>query len=109
MGANASSSIFYNRVKGEMEAGLQTTGYRSLVIARPSMLAGNREALEQPARSGERIALFTTRWLKAFIPWNYQSIQARDVAYALVNTVVQASPGVFLLLSGEMQGASVRS
>ncbi|MBC7917703.1 MAG: nucleoside-diphosphate sugar epimerase [Rhodoferax sp.] len=108
MGADASSSIFYNQVKGEMEAGLETVGYDSLVIARPSMLAGNREALDQPARSGERIALVATRWLKAVIPANYQSIAARDVAYALVNTVADASPGVFRMLSGEMQGASVR-
>jgi uncharacterized protein YbjT (DUF2867 family) len=106
MGADASSGIFYNQVKGEMEAGLETVGYDSLVIARPSMLAGNREALDQPVRSGERIALVATRWLKAVIPSNYQSIQARDVAYALVNTVADAQPGVFRMLSGEMQGAS---
>lgn len=109
MGADASSSIFYNRVKGEMEAGLETTGYESVVIARPSMLAGNREALDQPVRSGERIALVATRWLKAVIPANYQSIAARDVAYALVHTVADAPPGTFRMLSGEMQGAALRA
>jgi uncharacterized protein YbjT (DUF2867 family) len=108
MGADASSSIFYNRVKGEMEAGLETTGYQSLVIARPSMLAGNREALDQPVRSGERIALVATRWLKNVIPANYQSIAARDVACALVNAVADSPPGVHRMLSGEMQGAADR-
>jgi uncharacterized protein YbjT (DUF2867 family) len=106
MGADAQSGIFYNRVKGEMEAGLETIGYESLVIARPSMLAGDREALDQPVRSGERIALVATRWLKAVIPANYQSIQARDVAYALVNTLADARQGLVRMLSGEMQGAS---
>jgi len=108
MGADASSGIFYNRVKGEMEAGLQTVGFESLVIARPSMLAGNREALDQPARSGERIALLASRWLKPLIPSNYQSIAARDVAYALVDTLADAPAGVRRMLSGEMQGASLR-
>lgn len=108
MGADATSGIFYNRVKGEMEAGLETAGYESLVIARPSMLAGNREALDQPVRNGERIALVATRWLKAVIPANYQSIAARDVAYALVNKLADAPPGVLRMLSGEMQGASTR-
>lgn len=109
MGADASSSIFYNRIKGEMEAGLQTVGFQSLVIARPSMLAGNRGALDQPLRSGERIALAVTRCFRPLIPSNYQSIAARDVAYALVNAVADARPGTRCMLSGEMQGAEAGS
>ena len=103
MGADAKSSIFYNQVKGEMEQALVKLGFDSLVIARPSMLAGNREALDQPKRAGERIALVATRWLKPLIPNNYRSIQANDVANALVNAVKTAKPGVRTLMSGEMQ------
>jgi hypothetical protein len=57
MGASARSAVFYNRVKGEMEQAVSALGYDSVVIARPSMLAGDRESLDQPIRSGERIGL----------------------------------------------------
>jgi uncharacterized protein YbjT (DUF2867 family) len=53
MGADARSRVFYNRVKGEMEAAIAQLGYESVVIARPSLLLGDRAALGQPARSGE--------------------------------------------------------
>ena len=106
MGADARSAIFYNQVKGETEDALALLGFKSLVIARPSMLAGNREALDQPTRAGERIALIVSRVLKPLIPDNYRSIQATDVAKALVKAVKTAKPGVQILLSGEMQGAA---
>src|SRR5690606_17391283 len=41
MGADARSSIFYNRVKGELEDALTALGFSTLVIARPSFLAGD--------------------------------------------------------------------
>src|SRR6202171_5594523 len=51
LGADAKSRIFYNRVKGEMEAAIAQLGYESVVIAQPSMLLGDRAALGQPVRS----------------------------------------------------------
>jgi len=108
MGADASSAIFYNRVKGEMEQALQDMAFKTLVIARPSMLAGNREALNQPSRAGERIGLALTQLLKPVIPANYRSIAAEDVARALTRTVKTAGTGTYRLLSGEMQGAAAR-
>lgn len=40
LGADAKSSIFYNRVKGELEQALQEQGWPQLTIARPSLLFG---------------------------------------------------------------------
>ena len=105
MGADFRSTVFYSRVKGEMEDALTQIGFDSLVIARPSMLAGHREALGQPARMGERIALAVSTVLKPLIPANYRSIQARDVAHALITAVKAGRPGVQRLLSGSMQAA----
>src|SRR5215470_19813251 len=51
MGADAKSRVFYNRVKGEMEAAIEQLGYESVVFARPSLLLGDRTALGQPERS----------------------------------------------------------
>ncbi len=50
MGANAAAGVFYSRVKGELENELASLGYDTIVIARPSMLAGDRESLGQPVR-----------------------------------------------------------
>jgi uncharacterized protein YbjT (DUF2867 family) len=103
MGADTRSSIFYSRVKGEMEAALAGLGFDTLVIARPSMLAGDRGALGQPVRSGEELALKVSRWLGPLIPANYRSIPAASVARALLNAV-PSSKGKRVILSGELRG-----
>lgn len=107
MGADAKSPIFYNRVKGDLEAALAGLGYEALVIARPSFLAGDRESLGQPVRSGETLALRASTALRPLIPANYRSILARDVAAALLQSLPQAR-GTTVLPSGRMQGASRR-
>ena len=52
LGANARSSIFYNRVKGELEAALAALDYPALVLVRPGLIDGDRSQW----RPGERIA-----------------------------------------------------
>ena len=106
MGASPRSPIFYNQVKGEMEAAVASLGYASVSIAQPSMLAGDRAALDQPLRSGEGLALSVTRWLKPLIPANYRSVQARDVAAGLLRAVRTGEPGVHRIVSGALQGAA---
>jgi len=102
MGANARSSVFYNRVKGEVEEALSALGFDTLVIARPSLLAGDREALGQPVRSGEELGLKLSRWLGPLIPANYRPIDVKAVAHALVQAV-RETPGRRVILSGELQ------
>jgi hypothetical protein len=70
------------------------------------MLAGDREALNQPLRSGERMGLVITRFFKPLIPANYLSIAADDVACALIAAVKRGQAGTQRLLSGRMQGAA---
>jgi uncharacterized protein YbjT (DUF2867 family) len=103
MGANTGSAIFYNRVKGEMEDALTQLGYQTLIIARPSVLAGNRDALAQPARLGEKQVILAMRLFKPLIPANYQAITATQVARALLSAVHSTDKGTRVLLSGEMQ------
>jgi uncharacterized protein YbjT (DUF2867 family) len=108
MGASARSPIFYNRVKGEMEEALAALDFDTLVIARPSFLAGDREALGQPLRAGEKLALTVSKLLAPVIPANYASVDACAVAAALLKTVPTA-PGCRVLLSGELQKLSSRA
>ncbi|MEO7642756.1 MAG: epimerase [Ramlibacter sp.] len=102
MGADPRSPLFYNRVKGDLEESLGSLGFSTLVIARPSFLAGDREALGQPLRSGEKLALNVSRWLGPLIPENLKSVPAKTVADALLETVPMAS-GKRVLLSGQMR------
>lgn len=104
MGANPRSHVFYNRIKGEMECALASMGLTSLVIARPSLLAGDRAALGQPARIGEALGQMLARGLRPLLPMNYRAILAKDVAQAVIHAVKAAQPGVVTLMSGDMQG-----
>lgn len=104
MGADARSRIFYSRVKGELEEALARLGFEALVIARPSLLVGDREVLGQPARSGERVGLYLSSLLRPLIPSNYRPIAATDVARALLERVPVAR-GREVLASGAMQPA----
>ena len=100
--AMGAASIFYNRVKGEIED-LTQLPFGGLVIARPSLLVGDREALGQAGRPTERVATVVSRLLGALVPANYRPIAASDVARALLARV-PAPRGRVVLLSGEMQG-----
>ena len=103
MGASAQSGVFYNQVKGEMEAAVSQLGFDTVVIARPSLLAGDRDALKQPERAAEKLSLMAFKLFKPLIPANYRSIQASSVARALVSTLQSAGAGKHVLLSGDMQ------
>lgn len=102
MGADAKSRIFYNRVKGELEEALAQLPFEGLVMARPSLLVGDREALGQPARPAERVATAVSKLLGALVPSNYRPIAATDVARALLERV-PAARGRVVLQSSEMQ------
>jgi uncharacterized protein YbjT (DUF2867 family) len=105
MGADRRSSIFYNRVKGETEDALAALGFGTLVIARPSFLAGDRESLGQPVRGGEKLAQRVSRILAPLIPDNFKSIDASLVARALLEGVPRLR-GHHVLLSGAMRKAA---
>jgi len=102
MGADPNSTIFYSRVKGELEDALARLQFEGLVLARPSMLVGNRAALGQPTRHGEEWASAFGKVLGFLIPANYKPIEAAAVARALLSAVPSAE-GRKVLLSGSMQ------
>jgi len=106
LGADAGSRVFYNRVKGEAEDAVAALGYVSVVIARPSLLLGDREALGQPVRRMEALAMRFSRPLGWVVPRGVRPIAAVDVAAALVQATARGAPGVKILASGDMQGAA---
>lgn len=102
MAANARSRVFYNRVKGELEEAMEALSLETLVIVRPSFLLGDREALNQPARRGEKVGIWLSERLKPLLPANYRPVEASRVARALLATV-PVSRGMTVLMSGELQ------
>jgi uncharacterized protein YbjT (DUF2867 family) len=104
LGADASSRVFYNRVKGELEQAVKTLGFESVLLARPSLLLGDRSALGQPERIGERIGAALNLPLGWLLPDSVRPITARTVALGLMRAVQQCDrPGVFTLPSQELQ------
>ncbi|MCE0845719.1 NAD(P)H-binding protein [Buttiauxella sp. A2-C1_F] len=96
IGANSKSPFFYNRVKGEMEAALIAQQWPRLTIARPSMLLGHRES----QRLNE--SLFAP--LFKIMPGKWKSIEARDVAKAMLHEALKpAGEGVNILDSSQLR------
>lgn len=102
MGAHSKSNIFYSRVKGELEDALAKMPFEGLVIARPSMLVGDRAELGQPLRQGEVLAHALGKVFGFLIPANYKPIDAAAVAQALLTTVPSAK-GARVLQSGALR------
>ena len=83
LGADKDSKVFYNRVKGEMEAALQELGYPCLRIIRPSLLLGPREEF----RLGEKIGVMLAPILKLFMQGplkKYRPVEAEKVGRFMV-------------------------
>jgi len=105
LGAAATSSVFYNRIKGEMETSVGALGYDSVTIAQPSLLLGDRAALGQPVRRFEALAMRLSGPVMGLVPRTVRPILAADVAAALVAAVRAGTPGVRILSSAQMQRA----
>ncbi|GEC68718.1 hypothetical protein RTE01_33530 [Raoultella terrigena] len=96
MGADPHSLFFYNRVKGEMEQALRAQAWRNLTILRPSMLLGERDN----KRANEALLAPLFRLL----PGNWKSIDARDVAQAMLSeALAPAQEGVTVLSSAKLR------
>jgi uncharacterized protein YbjT (DUF2867 family) len=95
LGADAASRNFYLRTKGELEEAVCALGYPSLTIARPGLLGGERDRTRP-------MEAFTQRALRAarpLLPRRYRLNPAPNVAYALVDAVRRAEPGVHFIAS----------
>lgn len=84
IGADAKSSNFYLRTKGEMEKQLLETNVPDIVIVRPSMLLGNRGERRLGEEIGKVVMKVLTpvmvgRWKK------YRAIHAETVANAMIH------------------------
>lgn len=92
MGADANSSIFYSRVKGETERAIRSIGFESLHIFRPGLLLGER----REKRTGEEIGAALTPFLNPLMlgPLRaYRSIKSETVARAMAGAALSGGAG----------------
>lgn len=101
MGANPSSRIFYNRVKGEVERDIAALGIPSLTIVRPSLLLGERSEHRRGEAAGAWIFRHL-RWLFNGPLAQWQPNRAEDVARVMLRHARSARPGVQIVLAQEM-------
>mgnify|MGYP000038282797 CR=1 FL=1 len=89
MGADANSSIFYSRVKGQLEEALKAVGFPNLHILRPSMLLGDRHE----SRPGEFLGKLIMLPLSLLIPWKYKPIQSSTLAAKIHEIIADGETG----------------
>ena len=84
MGANANSSIFYSKTKGEMEEAVFKQKIKNTYVLRPSIIGGNRNE----SRFTEKVGLVA---MKIFDPLlvgllrKYRTINAETIANAMIH------------------------
>lgn len=79
LGANAKSTIFYNRIKGEMEAKIIAAGIPRTFILEPSLISGNRKE----ARIGETMGIYFMKIINPLLFGKlkkYRSIAPENIA-----------------------------
>jgi uncharacterized protein YbjT (DUF2867 family) len=102
IGANPKSGNFYLRTKGEMEEALKALNFEKLIIARPSLLLGNRTE----KRFGERVGIILYKVFRFMFVGSlrkYKGIEASDVARAMIKLALNDQKGVIVVESDKLK------
>lgn len=99
LGADAGSSIYYNRVKGAVESAVEGVGFDALHVFRPSLLLGPRKE----KRAGEDTAKWLYSVFSFAIPAKYKAISSDAVARAMLDFASKDVQGVFRHESRDLQ------
>ena len=101
LGANRSSSFFYNKVKGQVEDDIRALNLNSLNIFRPSLLLGDRNE----SRKGEEFAKIVTGFMSPIMIGHfkkYKPVVATNVAVKMIRVAKREEPGVEIFESNEI-------
>jgi uncharacterized protein YbjT (DUF2867 family) len=99
LGADPTSSIYYNKVKGEIEGAIRALDFETIHIFRPSLLLGPRSE----KRPGEDVAKVLYKVFGFVIPQKYKAIQATTVAAAMLAFASKDLKGTYIHESGQLQ------
>ena len=98
VGADAGSSNFYLRTKGDLEEKIRALGFDTFVSARPSFLLGQRSEF----RLGERIGIALSHVFAFLIPKRYRGVQAAAVAAVLIEKANAGLSGAWVVESEQI-------
>ena len=99
IGANANSSIFYVKTKGEMEKDIIDVGFEHTQIFRPSIIMGSRAE----SRPLEKVFIKLFSAVNFLIPSRYKGITAQNIAKAMFNAAQKTSKKIEIFHWKEMQ------
>ena len=102
MGANAKSSIFYNKTKGEMERDVTKQGISRTFILRPSLIGGQREE----RRTLEKIGLAIFKVLQPLFIGKlkqYKITEPDRMAQAMINLANSTSHAEVIITSTDIK------
>lgn len=99
LGADVGSSVFYNQVKGEVEAAIESVGFKTFHVFRPSLLLGPRAE----ERSSEDAAKLFFRLFGFLVPRKYKAIDSAKVANAMWQMAKKDELGNFVHESTSLQ------
>ena len=102
LGANPRSTVFYNRVKGEVEEAIASYGFKGFYVFRPSLLLGER----RESRPAEKFTKNFFQWFSFIFKWvlqKYKPIESRAVAYAMVELAKEQPLGRQIIGSRRIQ------
>lgn len=102
LGADPRSSIFYNRVKGELEEAVSKLAYDAVNIFRPSLLLGERAEF----RLGESVAELPMRYVSFLMVGplaKYRPVHARAVASAMLKIAKEQRTGTSVFESDRIR------
>lgn len=101
LGANAKSSIFYSKMKGETEQDIISLNLDHTYIFRPSMILGNRKE----NRPAEKVFIGIFKFINPIFVGGlskYKGIEATEIAKAMVNSANALNEKVKILHWEEM-------
>lgn len=90
LGADPKSSVFYSRMKGELDEAVAKLPFQKIVIFRPSILDGDRKE----KRRGEKVVLILSRFLTRFILKKYRPTPVDVLASRMIGLSVDEVPGL---------------
>lgn len=99
LGADVNGFGLYLKTKGETERDVGYLGFSSLILVRPSLLAG---AHRSDKRTGEAVGLLLNRCLGKLMPIKWRAITVAKVAQMMLSAGLSAAPGLRVIESAEI-------
>jgi uncharacterized protein YbjT (DUF2867 family) len=101
-GADSRSRFFYNRVKGDAEAGVRAQPFDGVVILRPSLILGPRAERRTAEALAQRVAPALNAVMIGPLR-RYRAIEAGVIARAMVRLARERPRGVRIVENDEIQ------